>query len=116
MPTQHSNSTTIVRFLLLGILLLGVVFLIPDAGQLEHRSFFTVAQHSVWGQLFEWPAAWCSTKIIVLSISALLIVEASLTVAMRVGYRMACMALLFLAILALALGTFGFYELAKALL
>lgn len=96
--------------------MLGVVFLIPDGGQLEHRSFFSVAQHSVWGQLFEWPAAWCSAKIIVLSISALLIVEASLTLAMRAQFRLACMALLCLAVGALALGTFGFYELAKAVL
>lgn len=113
---QSGNLTNVAKFLLLGVLLLGVVFLIPDAGRLEHTSFFSVAQHSLWGRLFEWPAAWCSAKIIVLSISALLIVEACLTVAMRVGYPMACMALLFLAILALGLGTFGFYELAKALL
>jgi hypothetical protein len=113
---QYGDLANVVKFLLLGVLLLGVVFLIPDAGQLEHRSFFSVARQSVWGRLFEWPAVWCSAKIIILSISSLLILEAGLTLAMRVEHKMTCTALLLLAMLALLLGSFGFFELLKAVL
>ena len=102
------------KLVFLGMILLGAVFLIPDAGHVEHRSFFAVAQESFWGRLFEWPAAWCSAKIIALSISALLIVEALLKLAMRARYQIACMALLVLAVFPVLLGVFGFYHFVKA--
>jgi hypothetical protein len=102
------------KLLLLGVILLGVVLLIPDAGRVEHRSFFSVAQDSLWGHLFEWAAAWCSVKIIVLSISALLILDAMLSLAMDAQHQIACMTLLILAIFPLALGCFGFYQFVKA--
>lgn len=113
---QYSSLSNAIKFLVLGVLLLGLIFLIPDAGQLEHRSFFSVAQHSHWAKWFEWPAAWCSAKIIVLSLSALFILEASLTVAMRAKFRTVGTVLMLLCIPALLLGSFGLYELAKAVL
>ena len=111
---QQKDFISATKFLLLGVILLGVVLLIPDAGQVEHRSFFSVAEDSLWGRLFEWSAAWCSVKIIVLSISALLIVEAMLKVAMHAQHQIACMALLVLAIFPVLLGFFGFYQFVKA--
>jgi hypothetical protein len=111
---QPKNFKGAAKLLVVGVILLGAVFLIPDAGRVEHRSFFAVAQDSFWGHLFEWPAAWCSAKIIVLSVSALLILEALLTLAMRTQHQIACMALLVLAVFPVLLGFFGFYQFVKA--
>ncbi|HLX68612.1 MAG TPA: hypothetical protein VKV04_03200 [Verrucomicrobiae bacterium] len=102
------------KLLLLGVILLGVVLLIPDAGQVEHRSFFSVARDSMWGHLFEWAAAWCSVKIIVLSLSALLILDAMLSLAMDARHQIACVTLLILSVFPLVLGCFGFYQFIKA--
>ena len=112
--TRKKEAIGAAKLLFMGVVLLGAVFLIPDAGDAEHRSFFAVAQESIWGRLFEWPAAWCSAKIIVLSISALLVVEAMLKLAMRAQLQMACTALLVLAVFPVLLGVFGFYQFVKA--
>lgn len=112
--TQQKDFIGAAKLLLMGAILLGVVLLIPDAGQVEHRSFFAVAQDSLWGRLFEWSAAWCSVKIIVVSISALMILEAMLSLAMRARHQMACMALLVLTVFPVGLGFFGFYHFVKA--
>lgn len=111
---QQKDFISATKFLLLGVILLGAILLIPDAGRVEHRSFFSVAEDSLWGRLFEWSAAWCSLKIIVLSISALLILEAMLTLAMHARHQIACMALLVLAVFPVLLGFFGFYQFVKA--
>lgn len=112
---QRKEFIGATKFLLLGVILLAAVFLIPDAGQVEHRSFFSVAEDSLWGRLFEWPAAWCSVKIIALSISALLVLEAMLTLAMRGEHQFTCLILLVLAIFPVMLGFFGFYYFVKAM-
>jgi hypothetical protein len=114
LQAQQRHFLGATKLLLVGVLLLGAVFLIPDAGQAEHRSFFSVAQDSFWGHLFEWPAAWCSAKIIVLSVSGLLILEAILSLAMHTEHRIACTALLVLAVVPVLLGCFGFYQFVKA--
>ena len=111
---QQKEFISATKFVLLGVILFGAVLLIPDAGRVEHRSFFSVAEDSLWGRPFEWPAAWCSVKIIVLSISALLVLEAMLTLAMHAQQQIACMALLVLAIFPVLLGFFGFYQFVKA--
>lgn len=115
-PAQRRSRRDIARLFLLAALLLGVVFLIPDAGQLQHRSFFSVARESSWTQPFDWPAIWCSAKIIVLSVAVLLVLEAILALMMRAEYPAVCMALLALSVVPTLLGFFGFYELVKAVL
>jgi hypothetical protein len=47
-------------------LLLAIVFLTPQAGSAQGRTFFEVASQSRWQNLYDWPAAWCSLKIILL--------------------------------------------------
>lgn len=115
-PMQNRNFIGVTKLLLLGALLLGAVFLIPDSGQLQHRSFISVAQDSPWSHLFDWPAAWCSAKIIGLSVSAILILEAILKAMMHSAHQTACMVLLVLAIVPMLLGFFGLYEFVKAVL
>jgi hypothetical protein len=58
-----------------GILLLLIVFFAPDAGQHEGVSFFQVAKASDWRELGDWPAAWCSLKIVFLSFGIILILD-----------------------------------------
>lgn len=114
--SQHGNRMGVAKLLLLALLLFGVVFLIPDVGQSQHKSFFSVAQDSPWTQPFDWPAVWCSAKIIVLSVSLLLVLEAVLSLMVRTDHPTACVALLVLAVVPTFLGFFGLYELVKAVL
>jgi hypothetical protein len=111
---QQRHFLGATKLFLVGVMLMIAVFLIPDAGQAEHRSFFSVAQDSFWGRLFEWPAAWCAVKIIAFSISALLILEAILSLAMHTEHRAACTVLVVLAAAPVLLGVFGFYQFVKA--
>lgn len=115
-PAQQRSRGDIARLFLLAALLLGAVFLIPDAGQLQHKSFFSVALDSPWSQPLDWAAVWCSAKIIGLSVSVLLVLEAILALMMRAEYPAVCMALFGLSVAPALLGFFGFYELFKAIL
>ena len=116
MQRQNRDLTGAAKFFWVGVLLLLFVLLVPDAGRLEHKSFFAVAQSSTWSQLFDWAAAWCSAKIILLSLSVFLVLDAFLALMSRTQYQIACMLLFILAIVPVLLGVFGIYELAKALL
>jgi ABC-type uncharacterized transport system YnjBCD permease subunit len=64
------------RYFLMGMSLLAVVFATPHAGHLEGDSFLTAAQTAVWLQLGEWSAAWGSLKIILLGSCGILLVVA----------------------------------------
>jgi hypothetical protein len=64
---------------LVGVGLLGFAFFVPDAGG-HPGSFFRVAMQTTWQNLLDWPAAWCSMKIILLSIGLFLIIESTGTV------------------------------------
>lgn len=116
MQQQNRELTGAAKFFWVGVLLLLFVLLVPDAGRVNHRSFFAVAQSSPWSQFFDWAAAWCSAKIILLSLSMLLVLDAFLSLMIRTEHQIACVLLLLLAIVPVLLGVFGFYELAKALL
>ena len=54
----------------IGFCLLAVVLLAPDAGHVSGRSFFKMAAESPWDRWWDWAAAWCSVKIILLSLGA----------------------------------------------
>ena len=56
-----------------GIVLLLVVFLTPDAAHRNVRALLSVASGSPWRRWGDWPAAWCSLKIILLSLAGFLI-------------------------------------------
>jgi len=62
-----------------GLSLLGLVIFTPDAS--EHSgSFFSVAMQTTWQNLLDWPAVWCSLKIILVSAGLFLIIESTGTV------------------------------------
>ena len=58
---------------LVGVVLLLVVFLTPDATNRHFRSLLSVARASPWQHWGDWSAAWCSFKIILLSLAGFLI-------------------------------------------
>ena len=59
-----------------GVYLLTIVVLSPHAHSWEGGSFFKVAHESPWDRWWDWAAAWCSVKIILLSLGVLLLVRA----------------------------------------
>jgi hypothetical protein len=55
-----------------------VVFCTPNAGAAHGHSFFSVAANSGWRNFCEWAAAWCSLKIILLNVGALILILAAM--------------------------------------
>jgi len=104
------------RLVAIGILLLAVIFIVPDVGATEHKSIFAVAMQSHWGQHLDWESAWCSVKIILLGLAALAFVKAVLGLLLDRDFKGSDMAVFISAILPLLVGFFGVYGLIKAIL
>ena|ERR1700733_2987009 len=105
----------LLRPLLGSLVLFGIVFLTPYAGQNEGHSFYEIARTSVWGKL-EWPAAWCSVKIILLGLGVYLSIksfEEGLILVRR--YSFSAETFLVLMILPVLLSVAGCFYLLKAL-
>ena len=105
-----------IRLFLIGGCVLATVFLAPDAGHEHHRSFLAVALDSLWSRFADWPAAWCSMKILLLGTGVLLVLDAAGNLAIRLRMEFLGLGLLCLGIVPVLLLIFGSYELVKALL
>ena len=104
------------NFLLAGISLINIAFFAPDGGSHQAGDFFKIATLSAWDKPFDLTAAWCSGKIILLSLGLFLIIECLgtfLAVANRQRLAWTIYSLHFLPCLGFLLG--GYYLL-KALL
>jgi hypothetical protein len=104
------------RAALIGIVLLAIVFLTPDAGRPIGKSFLRVAFDASWRHLGDVAAAWCSLKILLLSIGAVMFTEALSKVMEAVRHEALAVAASFAALVPLAGLPLGFYEVLKALL
>ena len=101
---------------LMGVLLLAIVVLVPDAGDPVNKSFFRIAFESSWRSPGDFAAAWCSLKILLLSAGVILLTD-SLSKVMEAFRREALAVTAFFAALVPSLGlVVGAYELVKALL
>jgi len=69
-----------------GICLLGFALFAPDAGKHPGLSFIQVARHTSWHHPLDWEAAWCSLKIILLSLGVSLVIESLGTWLMKIGH------------------------------
>jgi len=98
----------------LATFLLAVVLLVPDAGQIQGQTFFTVAINTTWSRLYEWAAAWCSVKIILLSIAVLFAIDATGTLLVKRGDEPIRFVLFPSIVVPVLLLLFGIYELVKA--
>ncbi len=51
-----------------GVYLLAIALLSPHAGSWEGHSFVQIARESPWERWWDWAAAWCSVKIMLMSL------------------------------------------------
>lgn len=61
--------------ILVGLWIVGFVCLTPDAGDRHVLAVLHVARHSPWSQPLDWPAAWCSVKILLACVACFLILD-----------------------------------------
>lgn len=103
------------RFFLLGIALIGVALFAPDAAK-GPMSFLRYARHSTWGHWLDLAAAWCSIKIILLSIGLFLVIESIASVLLVRRLKILAWPMFFLHLLPGVGLLCGFYYLVKSLL
>ena len=114
---QTAHLKRALRALIGTAILLAIIFLVPQSGHNDGRSFFQVAQSSTWGEFGEWLAAWCSLKIVLLGFCALVFIQMadSLWMVVRQDYFSAGTYLALLTVPVLIFCT-GVFFLVKALL
>lgn len=97
-----------------GLLLVGLYA--PYVGQAEGKSFFTQARDSSWHNLGDWPAAWCSIKLILMTLGIACLIDCLARVTLIYRRETFSWVLSFLNLVP-GLGLFlGIYYLVKALL
>jgi hypothetical protein len=117
MQKQAKDFWAAAKLVAIGVLLLAVIFAVPDSGYTEHKSIFAVAAQSPWGHpFFDWASAWCSVKIILMALAGLAFVKAVLGLVIDTEFEGARIPMFTSAILPLLLGSFGLYELIKSIL
>jgi len=60
---------------LAGFILLGIVFLTPNGSSNSSRPFFEILLGTSWGHVLDWPAVWCSVKLLLFSASLFLLID-----------------------------------------
>jgi hypothetical protein len=77
MPSnEQETQRKILLLYFTGFFFLTIVFLSPHAGYLDGESFISIARSSPWERWGDWPAAWCSLKVIFLSMGVFLVLRA----------------------------------------
>ena len=99
-----------------GLALLVLAFFAPDSSHHHDGSFFKLAINTNWRHVLDLPAAWCSLKIIFLSVGLFLICEAVGTKFARRQQREFAVAVYCLEILPAACFALGVFLLVKSLL
>jgi hypothetical protein len=99
-----------------GVVLLAIVFLVPDGSGNPAHAFFETAYRTTWGRWLEWPGAWCSLKVILFSASLLMLIDSFGTLLLVLNRRRLA-GQVFILIVVPLMGFFvGTYYLVKALL
>ena len=101
---------------LIGFCLWAVVWFSPDAGKNQHTSFIKVAGASSWGEPGDFAAAWCSLKIILLSVGLFLFIESAGTLLAVLRRKYLALTVFSLQVVPLLGFLSGSYCLVKALL
>jgi hypothetical protein len=76
LSNEQESQRKILLLYFAGFFFLTIVFLSPHAGYLDGVSFFSIARSSPWERWGDWPAAWCSLKVIFLSLGVFLVLSA----------------------------------------
>jgi hypothetical protein len=103
------------RLTLIGLGLLGFAIYAPDAGG-QPGLFFRVAMQTTWQNLLDWPAVWCSVKIILLSLGLFLLIESTGTFLAVKKHKSLAVSVFFLQALPCAGLLLGGFYLIKSLL
>ncbi len=115
MNRQRKIYAQISQLGLVGLGLLGIAFFAPNAGP-QRGSFFNVAISTSWRNPLDFPAAWCSVKIILLSFGLFLLIESAGTLLSVRNHKSLALSVFFMQVApCLGLLAGGFYLL-KALL
>jgi hypothetical protein len=116
LPQEKRDLKHMTHFLVMGLVVLGIVFLTPYNGLFHERSFFSVVASSHWLNFGDWVAAWCSIKIMLLSVAVVfLVLSVEEMLLYRQSIRLANIAILALLVPVLGFGM-GIYYLIKSLL
>lgn len=103
-------------FCIAGFCLLAFVFCTPNFADQSGLAFFETAKVSTWRELYDWPAAWCSLKIILLSLGLFLLIDAIGTLLALVRFKSLALTVFLLHIVPGCGLLIGSYYLLKALL
>jgi len=76
LQNKQETQRKILLYYFAGFCFLTIVFLSPHAGYLDGESFFSIARSSPWERWGDWPAAWCSLKVIFMSLGVFLVLRA----------------------------------------
>jgi len=115
--TQEQKELKQIRFFCVaGLLLLAVVFFAPDSTNQPGLGFFHTAKMSTWRALYDWPAAWCSLKIILLSVGLFFVIDALGSLLALVRFKSLALSVFLLHIVPATGIMLGSYYLIKALL
>ena len=116
MKKTREKFTEVGLVSLVGLTLLGIVFLFPNGNGNPASSFFSTARATTWQSLLDWVAVWCSFKLILLSASLFLLIDSFGTLLLVLNYRRVA-GKVFILIFLPFLGFFvGSYYLLKSLL
>lgn len=115
MKREQEIRRRITLYWLVGICLLGFAIFAPDSGNHPGLSFIQVARHASWHQRLDWKTAWCSVKLIVLSLGGFLLIEAFGTWLIRLRYELPGMLVYLLHVVPLLGMLAGGYYLLKSL-
>ena len=111
-----TNPRHVILFYSVGLYLVAVALLTPYSGYLDGKSFFEVAQASPWSEFWDWPAAWCSLKMIFLSFGVFMLTASVGLYLSSLERKSAGQALQLLSLAPLLASCLGLFYLVKALL
>jgi hypothetical protein len=98
----------------LGLVLLAVVLLTPDAGAHQFGTMLRVARSSPWERWCDWRAAWCSLKIVLLGMAGFCILMPPAMVLARRERHLLARLVTWLALSQSLVQGFGLYYFVKA--
>jgi hypothetical protein len=116
MKNAQAKLTEVGLVSLAGLILLGIVFFAPNGNGEPATAFYQAAFNTTWRDLWEWPAAWCSVKIILLSVSLFLLIDSFGTLLLVMNRRRLAGKVFFFILLPLAGFCVGGYYLIKSVL
>jgi hypothetical protein len=118
MMTMNRTRETLREVMLVsfgGFFLLGIVLLTPNGGA-AGETLFQIARSTTWAAWLDWPAVWCSFKMILLSASLFLLVDSMGTLLLVLNQRRLAGRVFILIVLPLAGFLVGGYYFVKSLL